>query len=74
MGKKGEEMSNKNVFSKIPSHLRTTFLTALGVGFFTHLYMLTNKLPNHDDISVLYGSGTTYASGRWLLRPPWRCP
>ncbi len=60
-------MSNKNVFSKIPSHLRTTFLTALGVGFFTHLYMLTNKLPNHDDISVLYGSGTTYASGRWLL-------
>ncbi len=60
-------MSLKVIYQRIPSYLRVTFLAAIIFGVITHLYMLTNKLPNHDDITVLYGRGATTSSGRWLL-------
>ncbi len=42
-----------------------SFLIALAV----HLYVFTNKLLNHDDLSELFGGGTLLGSGRWLLNP-----
>ena len=44
-----------------------TFVTVLAFGLVTHLYMFTNKLPNHDDIGHLFGSDYGAASGRWFL-------
>lgn len=65
-----EENSKKSVsllMKKIPGYLRTTFLSALTAGLLTHLYLLTNKLPNHDDISHLFSCTYGAESGRWLL-------
>lgn len=44
------------------------FYTTIVVGFFAHLYALTNVLHNYDDIGNLpNGYGTGAESGRWLL-------
>ena len=51
----------------VPRHLRVTFCAALLTGLLTHLYMLVNKLPNHDDIGHLFGCSYGAESGRWLL-------
>ena len=51
----------------VPAHIKTTFAAAMAAGLLTHLYMLTNKLPNHDDIGHLLGCNYGAASGRWLL-------
>lgn len=55
------------LYRKLPGHILLTFVSALAFGLVTHLYMLTNKLPNHDDIGHLFGSHYGAASGRWLL-------
>ena len=55
------------LLKKIPPYIRRTFLSAVVLGIVTHLYMLTNKLPNHDDISCLLGVSYGTQSGRWLL-------
>ena len=39
------------------------------MGWITHFYMLTHKLPNWDDISQLNGLGLTTQIGRWMLEP-----
>ena len=43
------------------------FLSGLVFGLAAHMYMLTNKLPNHDDIESMFGKGATVTSGRWGL-------
>ena len=47
----------QNVFSwpalrlpRLSARFRLAFFTACLVGFVTHLYLLTNTLPNHDSI------------------------
>jgi len=47
--------------SKIP------FWASVLAGLAAHMFMLTNKLPNHDDIESLFGKGATITSGRWGL-------
>lgn len=47
---------------------KVTFIAAVAVGLISHMYMMTNKLPNYDDIKGMmddYGSG--FQSGRWAL-------
>ena len=51
---------------------RTPLLSALIAGLAAHMFMLTNKLPNHDDIESIFGKGATVTSGRWgleLIKP-----
>lgn len=50
-----------------PSHIRWTFAAAMVLGLVVHLYMFTNKLPNHDDIHHLFECDYGTQSGRWLL-------
>lgn len=54
--------------NKIPKHTRICFITGIIVGWLTHFYMLTHKLPNWDDMNNLntYGSGDYL--GRWFLK------
>ena len=42
-----------------------TFVSALCFGLLAHLFMLVNKLPNHDDVFYLFGLGASLSSGRW---------
>lgn len=47
---------------------KITFISALVVGVLAHGYMLTNKLPNYNDINCMmndYGVGIEL--GRWML-------
>lgn len=47
---------------------RYVILGTLFIGVLAHMFMFTNKLPNHDDVHSLFSVGTTMASGRWGLR------
>ncbi|MCR5088317.1 MAG: glucosyltransferase domain-containing protein [Oscillospiraceae bacterium] len=46
---------------------RLPFLSTLIAGLLAHAFVLTNKLPNHDDVSYLFNKGETIRSGRWGL-------
>lgn len=56
-----------NLFGRIPQYIKTTFLAACASGLLAHFYIISRKLPNHDDIGQLFGSTYGTASGRWLL-------
>ncbi len=47
---------------------RTAFISSILVGMITHGYMLTNKMPNGDDMVCFHGiGGGAIFQGRWLL-------
>ncbi len=52
---------------KILYSYRVVILSSLLFGCAAHMYMMMNKLPNHDDITYLNGYGAGYSSGRWFL-------
>lgn len=52
---------------KISRPMKITFLSCFIVGLLTHFYMLTNKLPNYDDVNCLTTYGTGVISGRFML-------
>lgn len=56
-----------NLYRRIPRYIKLTFTSAVILGILVHLYIFSNKLPNHDDIGQLFGSPYGNASGRWLL-------
>ena len=45
-----------------------TFLTAVIVGFLTHMRVLVHDIPNHDGMSSLHFDQNMITSGRWFLR------
>lgn len=53
---------------KIPKHTRICFITGIIVGWLTHFYMLTHKLPNWDDMNSLSSFGSGDYLGRWFLK------
>lgn len=57
----------RRLLKRVPRYIWITFLSAVALGFLTHLFMLANKLPNHDDIGQLFNATYGTASGRWLL-------
>jgi len=56
-----------DLWKGIPQYIRLTYAAAVVLGLATHLYMFTNKLPNHDDLQHLFSATYGTASGRWLL-------
>lgn len=57
----------KGIFSGISPQARAAFLGALLCGLAAHGMGLTNKYSTHDDIMALFWTGSTIASGRWML-------
>lgn len=57
----------KELYKKIPHQQVVCFVTAVTAGFMTHLYMLTHKLPNWDDVNCFADAGATSNVGRWML-------
>lgn len=52
---------------KIPARSWACFISSMLVGWFTHFYMFTHKLPNWDDVNYLNGYGAGRIFGRWFL-------
>lgn len=59
-----------NRIREVPYNVRITFCVAVVCGLLTHLFMLTNKLPNHDDIMQIFDKMERASSGRWFLEIP----
>ena len=58
----------KDKISGISRRSRVTFAAAVVSGVLAHMYMLTNKLPNYDELTFgAEGIGVTVSSGRWGL-------
>lgn len=57
----------KDKLTKFYNNYKFMFIFTLIVGILTHIFMLSNKLPNHDDIQSLLSKGVTYELGRWGL-------
>lgn len=53
---------------RIRQQCRVCLASGLIAGVVTHLYIMTNKLPNWDDINNLYGYGGGDSFGRWMLK------
>ena len=58
----------QNINRKISHSTKLCLASGLIIGWLTHFYMLTHKLPNWDDATNLnqYGSGDFL--GRWFLK------
>ena len=55
-------------WARIPKSVRIAFFSAFIMGLLVHLYMLTNKFPNHDElVSTFYSNTGLETAGRWLL-------
>ena len=61
-----EQMIKKLNKSILPEW-RTGFIYALIVGLFTHLYKITNWLPNWDSLVFRYDPQNMLGMGRWFL-------
>lgn len=55
-----------NLWEKIGKPEKAAMLSALFIGILTHLFMITNKLPNWDDVAVIPTTGLGPYIGRWL--------
>lgn len=53
---------------KIPRHMKVCFASGMITGLLTHIYMLTHKLTNWDDINSLGSFGSGDYLGRWFLK------
>ena len=57
----------KKLFSGINKNNWICLIVGVVTGIITHLYMLTNKLPNWDDITTFGGYGVGGENGRWMI-------
>ncbi|MCR5303800.1 MAG: glucosyltransferase domain-containing protein [Lachnospiraceae bacterium] len=48
------------------------FMSCFTAGIMTHLYALTNKIPNWDDVTDVNWYGMGEELGRWLIPHVWR--
>jgi hypothetical protein len=54
---------------KIAPEWKKAFLAAVIIGFFTHLYVFVNYIPNHDGLINIYNTQLKFKSGRFFLGP-----
>lgn len=65
--KSQNDFALRDFIKNIPSNSKIAFFSALIIGIVTHMYMLTNKIPNPDDTRHMFGMGVTIAGGRFGL-------
>ena len=66
MNEKGDILKILN--DKIPFTMKVCFLSGMISGLLMHAYMLTNKLPNWDDINNVGSYAVGAEFGRWFLK------
>jgi len=47
---------------------KTAFVSVIMLGLAAHMYIFTNKIPNHDDVHQLVYDMDVSQSGRWFLK------
>ena len=52
---------------RLSPRMKTTFFSVWFWGFVAHLYMYMNRIVNHDTVYALKSSGSSIASGRWMI-------
>ena len=57
----------QSVWRRISREAKLAFFGTLIAGLLMHLYMLVNKIPNHDDIIGLFIDNDSTFYGRWFL-------
>lgn len=57
----------KSLYEKIDPKSKAVVFSAFGFGMLAHGMMLFNKYSMHDDITQIFGVGSTYNLGRWFL-------
>lgn len=55
--------------AKIKKEWKIAFFSSLFIGLFTHIYLMTNMLPNHDGLINTHHSQMKFESGRFFLSP-----
>lgn len=55
------------IWRRLPAAERLSFISALLIGSVTHLFVLSNLLPNHDATVSLYSGNSHLNLGRWSL-------
>ena len=58
----------RGMFAKMPRHIKWCLISGVLSGILIHAYMLTNKLPNWDDINNVGGFAVGSEFGRWFLK------
>lgn len=57
----------KKIFMSISKNSWVCLISGIITGIITHFYMLANKLPNWDDLTVFWGYGVGAENGRWMI-------
>lgn len=61
----------KKLWERIPGYIKLTFFSAMIFGFLIHLFIITNKLPNYDDVGRLFSDFKDITNlGRWFAFAP----
>lgn len=60
----------KNWYLKLNKNVRTAFVSTIIIGLVCHIYMMTNKWVNLDDIVQIVDTMNRTTSGRWFLMFP----
>lgn len=55
--------------SSIKPQWKLAFMSTFIIGLLAHLYVFTNRLPNHDGMYNIYSSQAKVTSGRFFLGP-----
>ena len=57
-------------WNRLERQYKLAFFTALLFGLFAHMYMIVNKLPNHDYVYNIHSDQFTWplSLGRWFLQ------
>lgn len=64
---KQNDLLSNGLWGRIPRYIKLTFFSTFAIGLIVHMYVLTNKLPNHDDFILYNDLKWTFTSGRWFL-------
>ena len=54
-------------WSALPRAVRAAFVCCFAAGFLTHLFAITNLIPNSDGVSRVFDPQQMTVSGRWFL-------
>lgn len=59
-------------WDKLQKQYKLAFFVTFCIGLIVHMYMFTNKLPNHDYVYNIHGDQFTWplSLGRWFLNVP----
>lgn len=57
----------RQIWEKTSTAVKTAFFSGLFFGIITHLFMITNKITNWDDVTLIPGTGGSPYYGRWFI-------